>query len=274
MTRWEDARSWVGDGLRREVLFFPSGGVQLYGSLYQAAPITRPVGLLVCPSWGVEADRSSGLAHGLALAMARLGGAGFVFHCPGHGDSHGDLADATMDRLAAAAADAAAVASRRSPGLEWVISGFTFGASIASLAHRASGAQALLLLQPALRPGAYFRDLARSAERSALGSGAAGVAYGYPMPERILRDSAGSDTEVAEALAGLQGDGAVVRYASPKLAEPVPRRFEHITVEGTWRFGSRNQPELREAALGWLRSRSGADGRASESAGTAERSLP
>jgi len=259
--RWSDAGAWQGDGLRREVFFFESGGCELYGSLYAAAEPSRPIGLLACNSWGVEADRSEPLLRAAALAMARHGGASLVFHYPGYGDSFGDLADLDMSDHSRAASDALEHASRRHPGLEWILAGFMLGASVAALPACRTGVERLLLVQPELRPGAYFRRLATTVTPLAPGPSpremmeagtASGMAYGYPVPRRILDRGDEADATVAAALAEFKGEGTAIRRSEPAGLEQVPTRFRRIDVPGVWRFGTQNHPELADATVEWL----------------------
>jgi hypothetical protein len=263
---WQDSGGWRGDGLEREVFFFRSRGVDLYGSLYRAAEISRPFGIVACNSWGVEADRCDPLQRSVALAMAKLGGAGFVFHYPGYGDSYGELADLTVTDLSEAASDAVAEASRRCPGLSWILVGFMFGASVACVAQREAGIEQLLLVQPALAPSAYFKRLfegrrplspgsKRPKEMLELGT-VPGMAYGYPVPRQMAAGTE-ADAPVAAALAAFGGDGAVIRHAKPPETDPVPERFERVVVPGTWRFGAQNNPKLASATTDWLDRRTG-----------------
>jgi hypothetical protein len=261
MSRWSDAATWVGDGLRREVFFFPSGGELLYGSLFAATEPSRRYGVLACNSWGVEADRSEPLLRSVSLETARRGGAGMVFHYPGYGDSHGDLAGLDLDDLSRAVVDAAAEAERRCPGFTWVLAGFMFGASVAALARRRLPGEPLLLVQPALRPGEYFRRLSQSSRPLAPGSAPRemmeadsdpSMAYGYPIPHRIAEQGAGADAAVAAALGEYAGRGAVVSHAKPQQPDFAPQRFERVEAPGTWRFGSQNNPRLAKATTEWL----------------------
>jgi cytochrome P450 family 135 len=262
--RWSDAATWSGDGLRREVFFFDAGGVELYGSLYVAAEPSRPFGVIACQSWGVEADRTDPLVRAVALGMARLGGAGLVFHYPGYGDSFGDLAEADLTVLVDAAVGAAAEGARRCPGLDWILAGFMFGASVACLARQRRVTKRLLLVQPELRPGAYMRRLTKSSEPLAPGpsprqmmevGSVPGMTYGYPISRRILDRGDEADAAVAAALAGFDGEGAFVRHLEPEDTQgdgAVPERLERIGVPGVWRFGTQNHPALAEASIEWL----------------------
>ena len=247
--------------MRREVFFFRSRGVELYGSLYAAAEISRPFGVVACNSWGVEADRCDPLQRSVALTMARLGGAGLVFHYPGYGDSFGDLTDLDLTDLSEAASDAVAEASRRCPDLTWILAGFMLGAAVACLAQRPAAVDTLLLVQPTLRPGSYFQWLASRTRPLAPGSSpkemmevgtAPGMAYGYPIPRRIVDRAGEADAVVGTAATAFAGSGAIVRHAKPQETDPAPQRFERVEAPGTWRFGSQNNPRLAKAASRWL----------------------
>lgn len=245
MSRGGDSGTWEGEGLRREVFFFCSRGVRLYGSLYAATEVSRPFGVVACNSWGVEADRCDPLQREVALAMARLGGAGLVFHYPGYADSYGDLAGLSLADLSEAASDAVAEASRRCPDVAWALAGFMLGASVACLAQREAGVEPLLLVQPALSPASYFQRLVAKA-------GEGGMAYGYPNPSGITEHGDEADAAISSALEAFAGEGAIVSHLEPSGPEAAPERFEHVGVPGTWRFGSQNNPKLAAATVEWL----------------------
>ncbi|HEU5142039.1 MAG TPA: hypothetical protein VFU04_02665 [Solirubrobacterales bacterium] len=272
MSQWDESSTWEGHGLRREVFFFSSRDVQLYGSLFVASEPSRPFGLLACGSWGVDADRTDALLRSAALAMAKLGGAGLVFHYPGYGDSYGDLAEVDLDDLRDAAVDAASEAARRCPELDWILAGFMFGGSVASLARSHTAGEQLLLVQPALRPGSYFRTLAKRSEplapgptpREMMTSGSTpGMAYGYPVPARVRERADEADAEVAAALAGFDGEGTAIGYPlrEREEPEPLPERFGRIEVPGRWYFGAENHPRLAAAVAAWLDERTAGEAR-------------
>lgn len=259
---WAEAAKWEGDGLRREVFYFRFRDVELYGSLYAAAEVSRRFGVVCCNSWGVEGDRTDPLQRSVALTMAELGGAGLVFHYPGYGDSFGSLSQLDLADLVDAACAAAEEAQRRCPGLDWMLAGFMLGASVACLARRRLEANRLLLVQPELRPGAYFQRLSTTSEQLAPGSSprammevgtAPGMAYGYPIPRRILDNGTEADAAVAAALSDFDGEGAVVRHREPEEEDGgVPERFERVLVRGVWRFGTQHHPALAKATAEWL----------------------
>lgn len=264
MARWGDSGSWVGEGMRREAFFFSSRGVKLFGSLYAAAELTRPVGIVACNSWGVEGDRADPVLRMACIELARRGGAGLVFQYPGFGDSYGDLADVDLVDLTEAACDAVEQGARRCPDVSWILTGCMLGASVASLAQREVAVDTLLLVQPVLRPSAYFQRLAKTRRPLAPGPSpkemmyagtAPGMAYGYPIPTRILELGDEADASVAAVLEEFEGEGAVIRHERPRGDDAVPAGFEQVEVPGTWRFGSHNNSHLTKATVKWVRRR-------------------
>jgi len=201
---------WSGDGVRREVFFFPSGAERLYGSIYAADPVRRPFGIVVCSSWGVDADRAQRIMPDLAVGMARLGGVAMLFHYPGYGDSSGSGASSTIATLAADARSAAAEAASRYPGMTWIMAGVFLGASVAAVAARGTDTCHLVLLQPALEPADYVREGIRKARRRPVGIGDTDdTAFGYSIPAGRLDEGAASD--VGASLDEFEGRGAVIR---------------------------------------------------------------
>lgn len=245
--------TWVGEGLRREVFFFRSGSARLYGSVYAADPPTGDRGVVVCNSWGYEANQSDVTVHTMALAVARAGGAAMTFHYPGFGDSEGDLEATTMGTLVEAATDALGEAADRCPGMSWALAGLMFGAPVAALAARRAPVERLLLVQPVQRPSFYLSRLERSAERAAKRVPArVNNAYGYPLPRRMLDVAEAIDADMRAALMDFDGTGVVVRFEKPPLEAEALERFEQVTVPGGWRFGNRQSPLLAQSAADWL----------------------
>lgn len=250
VTVWEDAATWAANGVRREVFFFPSGPHALYGSLRTRDPRTRPLGVVVCSSWGSQADFTHDIAHGLAHAAVRRGGAGVTFHQPGYGDSHGLPDRVAIEDLVDAAADAVQAAAARAPGLDWILAGLMLGASVATLAARRVDASGLLLVQPELDPPGYFRELRARARRVSLGREQRDdFAFGYPVPEAIAGRGPECAAEVRSALEQHAGAGAVVRYRDPPAEDAALERFPQIAVDGTWRLLAKQHPGLLEGAL-------------------------
>jgi hypothetical protein len=251
---WSEFAVWAGDGLRREVLFLRSeaAGADLFASVYAGASPAR-FGVVICNAWGFEGNRAGGFAHQTSIGVARGGGVGVVFHYPGFGDSGGDFDQATPEVLAAAAADVAREASRRHPEARWTLAGLRLGAAVAALAtDRGAAVDDLLLVQPALRPTAYFAKLERISKRSigdAVPAPAEGFAFGYPLPPAVLASAAAADQAVERALSAFPGTGAVVRYERPAKVEGLPDRFEQVVVPGVWRIGAMSNRPLVKASV-------------------------
>lgn len=259
MSRWADAASWTGDGIRRESFFFDSRGTRLFGSLYAAEPTSTDLGLVLCSSWAFEGNLGENLMHGVAIDAMEAGGTGMTFHYPGFGDSEGDLAAVDLEALADAAVDAVATASQRAGGRTWTLAGFALGASVACLAaSRCETVSGLLLLQPSLLPSSYFERLQRSARRAARRDGTEGIVHGYPLPPSMTESATAGDAAVAAALAAFDGELAVVRYEEPDLPDGLAPD-EEIEIEGSWHFGTRDTSGLRGAAARWIRDRAGRD---------------
>ena len=257
MARWDDSGTWIGEDLRREALFFPSRGVELYGSVYAPTSPSAPLGVVFCNSWGFEGNQAGALVHETSISVAVAGGVAVNFHYPGIGDSYGDLEGATMDVLADAVVDAMREASRRHPDTRWILAGLMLGASVASLAmDRGAQAERLLLVQPALRPRRYFARLERASRRPFGGlSPVEGFAFGYPLSQTMLDSVEDADAAVDAALSRFNGGGTIVRYEKPAEVEGEPEWFERVCAPGTWRFGTRENPALAHATGDWLRQR-------------------
>jgi alpha/beta superfamily hydrolase len=253
MGRWDELDSWAGEGMRREVFFFRSGGVDLYGSLHAADPQARSFGVVMCNSWGIEADQANRIIYPLAVSVARAGGAALVFHYPGFGDSDGEPDAVTIDSMAAAAGAAVEEGRRRLPVAAWMLAGFMLGASVACLAADPARADALLLVQPSLRPAEHFDELIGKAKRlAAISRSGDEAVFGYSLEHALLSSARKAEPAVAAALGAFAGPGAVIRCSSPSVTDDMPTHFERIEVDGAWRFGTRETMGLDTAAGGWI----------------------
>lgn len=256
MSRWATAGTWTGEELRREVFYLPSGEHQVYGSLYVPRARARPYGIVICGSWGVEADRSHGVLRELALAGAGLGITATIFHYPGQGDSPGVMRDRTLSELTQAAVDAADRGSHQRE-LEWIFVGLRLGALVAVRAASQAGVpRRVLLLEPALAPAPYFAGLAKAARRATLGAPQReDLVFGYAVPPAI-RD----EPQPLRGVTPMRSDeGAIVRYENANPVHPLIRELELIERPGRWRFQHTAHPELLDAALGWLDRATGVD---------------
>jgi alpha-beta hydrolase superfamily lysophospholipase len=238
----------------RSVLFFPCGREQLYGSLYAAERPSGRTALILCPSWGHEMAELVELSHALARGMARLGGAGFVFHPPGHGDSTGELDLIGMSDLVEGAEAAARTAGAVAPGFDWALAGIRLGASVAALAAARGSGSVVALIQPVLDPPAYFDELRRFSRRLSPGGepGERSMVFGHPLSPDPAQGVVQED--VRRALDMVDGPSVVV-HCEGSPPHPVVRYGELVTVPGRWRHPQRRRDllALADATLGWVR---------------------
>ena len=251
---WQEAGTWSGEGIRREAWFFSSGSDHLYASLYAAEEQQLDVGLVVCPSWGWELAHQLDLCHDLARSLARFGGAGLVYHPPGHGDSTGETESVTMERLVGAAVDAVAAAAARRREFAWRFAGIRLGAAVAIVAGQRLDHDLVALIQPALNAHAYFQEALRTGRRASLGAGASdGAVFGHSVGEAIL--SSASEVDVAGALRRFGGRGLVLKgESSPPSESASIAGLDTIMLSRPWRLHprARDRSELVGAALRWL----------------------
>jgi hypothetical protein len=214
------------EGIRRELFQFRSGPDQLYASVYVGP---RPeIGVVVCPGWHADFVYTLRSIHGLALGVARRGGAALVFHWPGQGESGGDLEYASMERLGEAAVHAVAAAQQHWSGDRWRLAGLRLGAAAAALAAQEVGAERLVLVEPALDPAVFLATLGRRAP----GMTGGGWRLGHPIPGKMTDETAGA--EIRRAVTGFRGEGAALAYERSGFDDALPERWRRTTVPGTW----------------------------------------
>jgi len=144
-------------------LFFDAGGHPLY-AVHHAPAAARPGAPVVvhCHSAGVEQITAYRLEVLAARAAAEAGFHVFRHHASGHGDSAGDFAAVTLDRLVEDALAARDEALRRSGARRVLWLGVRLGALVAACARERSGeAAGLALIAPVHRPADYFRGQLR-----------------------------------------------------------------------------------------------------------------
>jgi hypothetical protein len=238
------ASTLLRDGVRRSVFFFRSENDLLYGSLYAAAPMRTPAGIVICPAWGWESLWMNDGLHVLAREAAAAGGAALLFHWPGHGDSEGAPEDASLDRMVQAARDAAATAHAQAAGTAWSFAGVRLGAVAAARAAASAGADRLLLVQPVLNPAVWLGEMDRLA-----GGTAGDWVAGFPVSERVRRAAEHAPAE------DLQAFGGRVAVACYETMAPLslPEKSIIRKVPGDWRRRIRSDHlPLFEAAAGLL----------------------
>jgi hypothetical protein len=258
---WEDAARWSRGSVRREVAFVRSGPFLVYRSIYATAGGPR-FGVILCPSWGHEFGVSLDVLHLLARRIARRRGTAAVVHPPGHGDSSGTIAEATVASIVRSVVDVMSACREVNPSIRWAFCGIRFGASTAALARAdADSGAKLVVIEPALDPSAYFDDSATLARRLALTGGyrttGDGTAADTVLGNRLdpeLRSSA-ADVDVRTALEISSGPLVAIALSSgpghmPPV-EPGLERARRITVPGRWSLkpSIRDRRRLSAAAL-------------------------
>jgi hypothetical protein len=250
------------DGMHREMAFVPSGPARLYASLYAGSPPRLASAFVIVPSWGVELGALQDLAHELAAELARLGGACVLYHAPGHGDSTGDPSALTPHELVRGAVDVAEWARSRASDWRWNLAGLRLGAAVAAMAASltdeitAHPNPVMLLVQPALDPATYFREVETSATRAGARVDTGGLLFGHPRP--AVQAWSEVTNEVASGLAGFPGRiGAVVFDGArhPSSASPsLPDRAERLPVDARWRplLPRADRARAVQAAAAWV----------------------
>lgn len=249
---WSDARVVERGGIRQEVRYVASRGVDVLACSWTAAPRRRPHTLLSCGPWGFESVVFRDVPEGLASGAASDGGAGVGFDYPGHGDSLGAVEQATLDALVAAAIDVA----RACGGPPWAVAGFRLGASVAALVAGELDADAVLLVEPELDPERHLAQVARRSRRANLGDPEAeGLVFGVPLGPAVLDSVAGTGAQVDAALAHVRCPVATVRFSDTVAAGDggkADARGEDIVIEGALTYEGRRHPQLVDAGCAWL----------------------
>ena len=244
--------TWTGEGLRRELFFFPWDGVELCASFYAAREPSRPA-TLICPAWGIEASYTRDLAHRIALGFARMGGGALIFDQPGHGDSGGEVTEATFGRLTQAAATALEEGRSRFVGT-WGVTGVRLGCAVASVIAADLDLEPLVLIQPALDPGAHFDEVLKRSRRGSLeNANAQGLAFGVPISAVVHEAGAQAAPGVRRCLDAFRGRGAVISYERTPVTDTLSPRLERVVVRGKWKGHARAHPAIEDATLSWLR---------------------
>jgi pimeloyl-ACP methyl ester carboxylesterase len=249
---WRTANVLQDEGLRTELRYLPSGGTEVFASIYQPAEPMLPFGVLVCPAWGYEALTHRDWQHRIAIGFARRGGVGVAFDYPGQGDSDGAADSARFDAFVRAATDTAAAID----GFEgrWIVSGVRLGAAVAACAARALEPAGLLFVAPELDPEAHFLGVLRQSRRATLNDPAsAGLAFGIPVTDVVLASARAARDGVLAALDEARCPVAALDVTTGlQPSEPIPDGIETITVEGSKDDKSEERARVVEAALGWL----------------------
>lgn len=145
-----------------EPLFLSHGGQRQFASLHRATGEARgSLGLVVCPGLTDEHIASYRIVYQLAELLAAAGISVLRFDPPGHGDSEGELTDATPERIAQVAALGAEVLRERTGSERVGFLGLRLGCVGALIAAENSSGGFCVLWAPILSAERYFRDLLR-----------------------------------------------------------------------------------------------------------------
>jgi hypothetical protein len=225
-----DFSTWADDRLRRSAFFFRSGADRLYASWYEAVSWSGLPPLLIAPSWGRDFEQTLEFAHNLAAATALAGGSALVHHPPGLGDSYGDPALLSIDRMTEAVSDAARELTERGGGNGICLVGVRLGAQVAAYGWERIGPTSLLLVQPVLDDRAAATAFAR---------------LGAPAPVAA--------EDARRRLERFPGPAGSVHHPAPPPGSFSPG-LEVVVVAGDWRRGQPPGGALVPRILQWLRS--------------------
>lgn len=145
-----------------EPLFVTDGGIRLFASLHLAideAP--GRLGVVVCPGLTDEHIACYRILYQLAETLATAGVSVLRFDPPGHGDSEGELADATPERVARAASLGAELLRDRGGSERVGFLGVRLGCVGALKAAQGASEGFCVAWAPILSAERYFRDLLR-----------------------------------------------------------------------------------------------------------------
>jgi len=239
-------------GVTHHGFFALSGDTRLYTALYlPTAPAT--VGVLVCPSWGLEANHLVVWSHRLAHDLAQKGLAAAVLQWPGTEDSEGEASEATLDSLVQAGVDTQRAVQQHCAPASWAVAGMRLGSAPAALLADAVDARSLLLVHPVLDLPAHFAALERNARRAQLGKTQlqGGWAHGHPSPAGLQR--AEDVARVAKSLEARRDRTAIVQYRQRGGADAPPEGIRVIRVRGSWgQMRYVDHWRLRGSAVKWL----------------------
>jgi pimeloyl-ACP methyl ester carboxylesterase len=179
-------------GISEEFVRLQAGPSDTIGVLALPTGPRKPLGWLICHSFGAEQVDLHMTDVAMARALAVAGYPTLRFHCQGYGDS-GDLE--TPPRPSTHLRDTLDVLEQM-PALAGIdrvgLAGARFGGTVAALAADAAGSSDLLLFQPMVNGRKYATELLRSR-----------------VIVELLGDSPGSATTVDQLRASLADDKMV-----------------------------------------------------------------
>lgn len=198
--------SHTTDGITERALRIAVDGEYCF-ALLTAPSSLNATGFVVCHSYGIEFLTYRRVERAVARSLAVMGYPVLAIHCRGYGDSTGSLARATLQaHLEDIDAGFDALSKETGTSSAGLI-GAGFGGLIAGLAARSRAVERLLLMNPALSGGSYFRGMFREMRMVQVANGdGAGTdpldalrreemidVLGYPVYRHLFEALAGED---------------------------------------------------------------------------------
>jgi pimeloyl-ACP methyl ester carboxylesterase len=145
-----------------EPFFFEPDGFRLFAMAHRPERAHAGVAVVVCHPYGEEKQLSYPVLVRCARLLARDGFPVLRFDYRGHGDSQGDMEDATVEAEVAETLAAGRMARERFEVDGVVFLGLRFGASVAArAAEREPGTAGLVLWAPITNGAHYVDDMIR-----------------------------------------------------------------------------------------------------------------
>jgi alpha-beta hydrolase superfamily lysophospholipase len=266
---------------REDATFTAADGSEIFCVVHRPAGTPR-AGVVFCPPIFTEEHKIYGTQVLSARACAASGFAAIRFHYRGTGHSGGVFADATVDTMLADVSTAIAHLERETGASSLAFVGGRWGGLIAGIAACARPGAPVIFWEPALDGPAYFRDVFRASQLSALAGGASALtvtqavqrlmtdgvldALGYPV-HRALYESASGRSLAALAAAGPRPVLIVQISRQQQLKAEFARLKEALTGagltvdtaliegEGAWSFVDSPMPspdKIVEVSRAWL----------------------
>jgi pimeloyl-ACP methyl ester carboxylesterase len=147
--------------MERPLVFEPDG-FRLFAMAHRPSERGAPVGVVVCHPYGEEKQLSYPVLVRFARLLERDGFPVLRFDCRGHGDSQGDVEDATIETHVTETLAAARVAREVLEVRDVVLLGLRLGASVAvRAAEREPTTAGLVLWSPIVKGAQYLEEMIR-----------------------------------------------------------------------------------------------------------------
>ena len=212
-------RSNQATGAREDATFIEMADHELFCVVHRPAS-TPDVGVIFCPSLFAEEQKMYGAQVLTARALADAGFAAVRFHYRGTGHSSGVIDTLTVDTMLEDVGRARAYLEETTGVKAIGFCGGRFGGLVAALAAPAHQAAALILWEPVLDGRAYFRDIFRASQLSALAGGTSGLTVGSAVDR--LREAGTVDVLGSPICLPLYESAVERKMADVTLRGPLP----------------------------------------------------